>query len=244
MLNKIINLGFPSAMQMLFEVVLFTAAIWLSGCIGKTSQAANQIALSLASMTFMVAMGLSVVSMIRMSSLKGKKDYKQLIIVARSLFLLTLISINVYSQIDYPKYEVDSLGQKVIVMTIEQAQSLDNNSEMLSLFEKLNSQIGSYDSVCVKVINDKDVVISSQKLQISKLKESLNNKDEQITTLQSEIKQHEVKEKILQDQVDNRQEVIGEKDKQIKKMKLKMILGGGVGAAIIGGLLFIILLVP
>ena len=58
MLNKIINLGFPSAMQMLFEVVLFTAAIWLSGCIGKTSQAANQIALSLASMTFMVAMGL------------------------------------------------------------------------------------------------------------------------------------------------------------------------------------------
>ena len=91
MLNKIINLGFPSAMQMLFEVVLFTAAIWLSGCIGKTSQAANQIALSLASMTFMVAMGLSVVSMIRMSSLKGKKDYKQLIIVAHSLFLLTLI---------------------------------------------------------------------------------------------------------------------------------------------------------
>lgn len=160
------------------------------------------------------------------------------------IFLLTLVSINVYSQIDYPKYEVDSLGQKVIVMTIEQAQSLDNNSEMLSLFEKLNSQIGSYDSVCVKVINDKDVVISSQKLQVSKLKESLNNKDEQITALQGEIKQHEVKEKILQDQVDNRQQVIGEKDKQIKKMKLKMILGGGVGAAIIGSLLFVILLVP
>jgi uncharacterized protein (DUF3084 family) len=158
------------------------------------------------------------------------------------IFLLTLISINVYSQIDYPKYEVDSLGQKVIVMTIEQAQSLDNNSEMLSLFEKLNTQIGSYDSVCVKVINDKDLVISSQKIQISKLKETLNNKDEQIKTLQSEIKEHENKEKILQDQVDNRQEVITEKDKKIKKMKLKMILGGGAGAAIIGGLLFIILL--
>lgn len=91
MLKKIINFGFPSAMQMLFEVVLFTAAIWLSGCIGKTSQAANQIALSLASMTFMVAMGLSVVSMIRISSLKGKKEYKQLVIVARSLFLLVFI---------------------------------------------------------------------------------------------------------------------------------------------------------
>ena len=158
------------------------------------------------------------------------------------IFLLTLISINVYSQIDYPRYEIDSLGQKVIVMTIEQAQSLDNNSEMLSLFEKLNTQIGSYDSVCVKVINDKDLVISSQKLQISKLKETLNNKDEQIKTLQNEIKEHENREKILQGEVDNRQGVIDEKDKKIKKMRLKMILGGGAGAAIIGGLLFIILL--
>ena len=91
MLQKIINLGFPSAMQMLFEVVLFTAAIWLCGTIGKTSQAANQIALSLASMTFMFAMGLSVVAMIRISQQKGLKEYKQLIVVARSIFLLAII---------------------------------------------------------------------------------------------------------------------------------------------------------
>ncbi|MBC7524593.1 MAG: MATE family efflux transporter [Flavobacterium sp.] len=91
MLRKIINLGFPSAMQMLFEVVLFTVAIWLCGTIGKTSQAANQIALSLASSTFMVAMGLSVVSMIRISQQKGLKDYKNLIIIARSIFLLAIL---------------------------------------------------------------------------------------------------------------------------------------------------------
>jgi MATE family multidrug resistance protein len=90
-IQKIVNLGLPSAMQMLFEVVLFTAAIWLCGNIGKTSQAANQIALSLASMTFMFAMGLSVVSMIRISQQKGLHDYKQLIIVARSIFLLAII---------------------------------------------------------------------------------------------------------------------------------------------------------
>ena len=77
-IKKIFNLGFPCAMQMLFEVVLFTAAIWLCGNIGKTSQAANQIALSLASMTFMFAIGLSVVSMIRVSIQKGLQDYKSL----------------------------------------------------------------------------------------------------------------------------------------------------------------------
>jgi MATE family multidrug resistance protein len=91
MLKKIINLGLPSAMQMLFEVALFTAAIWLSGTLGKNSQAANQIALILASTTFMVAMGLSVTAMIRVSNSKGVNDFKNLIVVARSIFILTII---------------------------------------------------------------------------------------------------------------------------------------------------------
>lgn len=90
-LNKIVGLGFPSAMQMLFEVTLFTAAIWLSGSLGKNSQAANQIALTLASSTFMVAMGLNVTAMIRVSNQKGLRNYKHLIIVARSIFLLAII---------------------------------------------------------------------------------------------------------------------------------------------------------
>jgi MATE family multidrug resistance protein len=90
-IHKIVSLGIPSALQMLFEVVLFTAAIWLCGNIGKTSQAANQIALSLASMTFMFAMGLSVVSMIRVSNQKGLQDYKNLVVVARSIFLLAIL---------------------------------------------------------------------------------------------------------------------------------------------------------
>jgi MATE family multidrug resistance protein len=90
-LKKIVNLGTPSAMQMLFEVSLFTAAIWLSGSIGKTSQAANQIALTLATITFMFAMGLSVTAMIRISNQKGLNDYINLVIVAKSIFLLALI---------------------------------------------------------------------------------------------------------------------------------------------------------
>jgi MATE family multidrug resistance protein len=91
MLKKIASLGIPSAMQMLFEVALFTAAIWICGSIGKTSQAANQIALTLATTTFMFAMGLSVTATIRVGNNKGLLDYKNLIIVARSVFLLALI---------------------------------------------------------------------------------------------------------------------------------------------------------
>lgn len=91
MLKKLLNLGFPSAMQMLFEVGIFTSAVWLSGILGKNPQAANQIALNLSSMTFMVSMGFSVTAMIRVGNQKGLKRFRELRRVAISLFLLTSI---------------------------------------------------------------------------------------------------------------------------------------------------------
>ena len=91
MLKKIINLGFPSAMQMFFEVAIFTSAIWLSGTLGKNPQAANQIALNLSSMTFMVATGLSVAAMIRVGNQKGLQNFTELRRIAKSIFLLGII---------------------------------------------------------------------------------------------------------------------------------------------------------
>lgn len=87
----IASIGIPSSMQSLFEVALFTGAVWISGMIGTTSQAANQIALSMASMTFMFASGLSVAGMIRVGNQKGLKDYVKMETVAKSIMLMTLI---------------------------------------------------------------------------------------------------------------------------------------------------------
>jgi MATE family multidrug resistance protein len=91
MLKKITSLGAPSAMQMFFEIVIFTAAIWLSGLLGKNPQAANQIALNLSSMTFMVAMGLGVAAMIRVGNQKGLLKFKELRRIAFSIFLFAVI---------------------------------------------------------------------------------------------------------------------------------------------------------
>ena len=88
---KLFNLGFPSALQMFFEVGIFTAAIWLSGVLGKNPQAANQIALNLSSMTFMVGIGLSVAAMVRVGNQKGLNDFISLRRIAFSIFFLTFI---------------------------------------------------------------------------------------------------------------------------------------------------------
>ena len=90
-MKKIIDLGFPSALQMFFEVAIFTAAIWLSGVLGKNAQAANQIALNLSSMTFMFGMGLGVAAMIRVGNQKGLRNFSELRRIAQSIFFLTFI---------------------------------------------------------------------------------------------------------------------------------------------------------
>jgi len=133
LLNKIINLGLPSAMQMLFEVVLFTAAIWLCGNIGKASQAANQIALSLASLTFMFAMGLSVVSMIRVSNQKGFQDYKNLIVVARSIFLLAIIIEIIFAVLFVAFHQI----LPHIFLNMDNELQLLDNTEVILIASKL-----------------------------------------------------------------------------------------------------------
>lgn len=132
-IKKIINIGFPSAMQMLFEVVLFTASIWLCGNIGRTSQAANQIALSLASMTFMFAMGLSVTSMIRVSNQRGLQDYKKLVIVARSIFLLSIIIETLFAVL----FVVFHQFLPHIFLNMENTLQVTDNTEVIEIASKL-----------------------------------------------------------------------------------------------------------
>jgi MATE family multidrug resistance protein len=89
--KKIVFLGFPTALQMLFEVGLFTASVMLAGTLGAFPQAANQIALKLASTTFMVAVGIGVAATIRVGNQKGLRNFVELRRIAFSNFLLILI---------------------------------------------------------------------------------------------------------------------------------------------------------
>ena len=131
--SKIIKLGTPSAMQMFFEVALFTGAIWLSGSLGETNQAANQIALSLASFTFMFAMGLSVAAMIRVGNQKGLEDYKKLRLVAFSIFLLAILLEIIFATIfvlfhkDFPALFVD----------LNNVKDLAKNTEVVTIAAEL-----------------------------------------------------------------------------------------------------------
>ncbi len=133
MLKKLVSLGFPSAMQMFFEVAVFTAAIWLSGILGKNPQAANQIALNLASMTFMVAMGFSVAAMIRVGNQKGLKNYVDLRRIAFSIFLLTTFFAVVFAVL----FMVFNTALPGLYLNLDDTLGRIDNMEVVSIASKL-----------------------------------------------------------------------------------------------------------
>lgn len=72
--RRILALGLPVGLQLLVEVTAFAAASALSGRIGQIAAAGNQVALTLASMTFMVPLGISNATAVRVGQAVGRLD--------------------------------------------------------------------------------------------------------------------------------------------------------------------------
>ena len=133
MIEEILSLGFPTSLQMFFEVGLFTTAIWLSGLLGEIPQSANQIVLNISSMTFMVASGLSVSAAIRAGNQKGLKNYQELKRISLSILLLgiyfaSFFALGIYILRDYLPY---------IYIDINNQENLIENIELVKIASKL-----------------------------------------------------------------------------------------------------------
>lgn len=152
------------------------------------------------------------------------------------ILLLSLFSISIYSQVEkYPRMEKDSLGQEVVIMTIKQAMKLDNNSDLLKLYEQLGVDVNNYESSCIKVIDGQNKIISTLNLNLNNLKEQVLIKDDKIKTLQNTITDYIMKISILDKQALLNDSILNEKNKQLRNLKTKMVIGGvGTGAIIVG----------
>lgn len=73
-IKKILSLGLPSGFQYFFEVGAFSFAVVMVGWLGTKQLAAHQIAINLASISFMAVLGISVAGSIRVGNAVGMKD--------------------------------------------------------------------------------------------------------------------------------------------------------------------------
>jgi len=73
--RTMLKLGFPTSMQLLFEVSAFSGAAFICGLVSDTDIAAHQISLSMASFTFNLCIGFSVASTVMVGRKLGERDF-------------------------------------------------------------------------------------------------------------------------------------------------------------------------
>ncbi|MEX2594356.1 MAG: MATE family efflux transporter [Anditalea sp.] len=78
LITRMLHIGVPTGFQFIFEVGAFSAAAIMMGWIGVNALAAHQIAVNLASISYMMASGLSAAAMVRVGNQLGRNDIKSL----------------------------------------------------------------------------------------------------------------------------------------------------------------------
>lgn len=91
MLGRVFRLGWPIGLTMLSEVGLFAATALMMGWLGTIPLAAHGIALQLASITFMVHLGLANVATIRAGNAIGRHDLPHLVRGAKTVIVMSLL---------------------------------------------------------------------------------------------------------------------------------------------------------
>ncbi len=90
-IREILKIGLPHGFGVAAETGLFTVVSLMMGTFGVTAIAGHQIAINVASLTFMVPMGLSIAISIRVGLAKGKSNFKEAQYIGRVGILLCIL---------------------------------------------------------------------------------------------------------------------------------------------------------
>lgn len=156
------------------------------------------------------------------------------------LVILSYISYGQDSTITYPHYLMEN-GKKTVVFTLEQAQRIDNDRQLLAQFKQLGVDFNSVDSACVKVVDAQGKEINGLKIEISSLKSLGTSKDSEITNLKTQITEYKIKDGLNKKELEAKDGIISEKDLQIRKQKRQKwagFIGGGLSVI---GLVFLLI---
>jgi len=88
---SLLKIGIPIAFQIIVEVIAFSIGAIMMGWLGEVQLAAHQVAIGLASFTYMISLGISQANTIRVSHQMGVKDYKALKMAAFASTHLVLV---------------------------------------------------------------------------------------------------------------------------------------------------------
>lgn len=165
---------------------------------------------------------------------------KKILLIISFLFL----SLNMFAQTDsisLPKYYIvnnDTIG---IILSIEQCQKLDHNTELLDLYKKMSIDCDNVEKNYIIIVNKLGDKIALLEVDIKNLKSQNDLQHDMIKNLQKQVSDYESKEKLNQQELINKDEIIKGLKKDLRKQKTKTALGfGGTTIATIGLIVLII----
>ncbi len=94
-IQRILKVGVPAGLQFVFEVSAFGIAAIMMGWLGTQTLAAHQIAINLASISYMMATGIASAATIRVGNQLGRKDMLNLRTVGKTSFVMVIIFMGV-----------------------------------------------------------------------------------------------------------------------------------------------------
>lgn len=90
-IRELLYIGVPSSLQIGMEAGAFAVSGIIIGTLGAVAQASHQIALSCASFTFMVSMGLAQAASIRVSNAFGSGNWPKIAVIGKSTLWTALV---------------------------------------------------------------------------------------------------------------------------------------------------------
>jgi len=92
LINKMLHIGIPAGSQFIFEAGAFGFSAIMMGWLGTTALAAHQIAINLATISYMTTSGLGAAATIRVGNFLGQRDQQNM---RASAFMMIIMAIGI-----------------------------------------------------------------------------------------------------------------------------------------------------
>lgn len=154
---------------------------------------------------------------------------KKTLLLLLSFLICSLLSFS--QSTDFPQYYIkngDTLG---IIISLEQAQKIDNDYDMLDLLKNYKVAVDKLDSAYIFVIDNMKQQVAVLNLKISQLEGIIKLKDSQIDNLKDQIDKYRRDNDLANAQLKAKDEIIDNYKKEKKSAFLKtfaLVIGIGV----------------
>jgi ABC-type multidrug transport system ATPase subunit len=158
------------------------------------------------------------------------------------LSLLILISFTAKSQIKYPSFYIkngDTLG---VIISLQQAQEIDNTLDVLAILKRSKVSYDKLDSAYIQVVAETGKQIAELKVRVTKSDELIALDKVEIKNLKDQIDKYESDRKLSDIQINNQKAIISNDEKVIRKMKTQRFLGFTIGGGSLIGVIVLLLL--